>query len=282
MKLALPDEVQTYRDRSWRREAERRVENVFDAERFVDEVGFCATLIDARRPGPSLYTAVCGRRDTHAPRNVQKDPEMNLAWHLKDDLLRRGQVYYAKVPRGRATLIAKRLIPHFKAIWGMPRKDEASRLTPNARTVLKILRREWEMATFDLREAAKLLDRKTVTAALDELQRVMLVVPGEVVYEPWFTYIWTLSEGRFPEELRTKVSREVAVRELARAYLTAAGQTELGELARVTGLSRPEAGQGNHALVKEGFAERLGTGIYRLSDFDARTDPDYLRPKALT
>ncbi|MEO7509247.1 MAG: hypothetical protein ABIZ95_18525, partial [Pyrinomonadaceae bacterium] len=101
---------------------------------------------------------------------------------------------------------------------------------------------------------------------------VMLVVPGEVVYEPWFTYIWTLSAGRFPEELRTKVSRETAVRELARAYLTAAGQTELGEFSRVAGLSRPEAGRGNHALVAEGFAERLGTGIYRLSDFEARLE----------
>ena len=36
-----------------------------------------------------------------------------------------------------------------------------------------------------------------------------------------------------------------------------------GELAKVTGLSRPDAGLGNHALVKEGYAERLETGVYR-------------------
>jgi hypothetical protein len=46
--------------------------------------------------------------------------------------------------------------------------------------------------------------------------------------------------------------------------------TARGELARVTGLSRPEAGKGNHALVKQGYAERMAVGVYRLSDFDER------------
>ena len=37
-----------------------------------------------------------------------------------------------------------------------------------------------------------------------------------------------------------------------------------GELARVTGMSRPEAGLGNRALVSEGFAEMLSPGTYRI------------------
>jgi len=40
--------------------------------------------------------------------------------------------------------------------------------------------------------------------------------------------------------------------------------TFLGELARVTGLSRPEAGRGNRALVEEGYATMLQRGVYRL------------------
>jgi hypothetical protein len=39
---------------------------------FVERVGFAACLSDCRRPGPSLYIAVCGRRDAVMPRNVQK------------------------------------------------------------------------------------------------------------------------------------------------------------------------------------------------------------------
>lgn len=258
--------VEAYRDRAWRRQAELRVETAAEAEAFVESLGFCATLTDARRPGPSLYVAVCGRRDAHMPRNVQKDPEASLAWVIKDDVMRRGRVYYAKLARARATFIAPRLVPHFNAVWGVPRKQEATTLSDDARLVLKVLRREWDMATCDLREASGVRDRARFTRALDELQRAMKVIPGDVLYEPWFTYVWTLAEGRFASELSVKVKREVALKEIARAFLLGAGLTLRGELARVTGLSRTDAGLGNHALVEEGVAERVAVGVYRLKD----------------
>jgi hypothetical protein len=90
-------------------------------------------------------------------------------------------------------------------------------------------------------------------------------MPSEVYYLPKFTYIWTLAVGRFPEALRARVNRPRAVREIARCFLAHAGMTVPGELARVTGLSRPEAGLGNRALVAEGFATMLGSGLYRLA-----------------
>ncbi|HEX8888494.1 MAG TPA: crosslink repair DNA glycosylase YcaQ family protein [Pyrinomonadaceae bacterium] len=264
--ISLPEEIEAHRDRMWRREPEARVEDANDAERLIEDVGFCAAMTDARRPGPSLYIAVCGRRDAHMPRNVQKDPESSLTWVIKDEVMRRGRVYYAKLAKGRATFIAPRLVPHFNALWGVARKHEAEELSADARAILKVLRREWEMATSDLRESAKIQDRARFTRALDELQRCLKVVPGEVVYEPWFTYIWTLAEGRFGQEFSQKVKREVALREIARAFLRGAGMTVRGELAKVTGLSRPDAGLGNQALVKEGYAERLEVGVYRLRD----------------
>jgi len=266
----LPEEVEAYRDRMWRREPESRVESAVEAEKFIEAVGFCATMTDARRPGPSLYVAVCGRRDAHMPRNVQKDPESSLTWILKDEVMRRGRVYYAKLGKNRATFVAPRLVPHFNALWGVSRRDESKVLSADARAVLKVLRKEWETATCDLRQESKVVERARFTRALDELQRTLKVIPQEVLYEPWFTYIWTLSESRFAEELSTKVRREEALREVARAYLNGAGMTLLGELSKVTGLSRPEAGKGNHALVREGFAERVEQGVYRLSDLDER------------
>jgi len=39
-----------------------------------------------------------------------------------------------------------------------------------------------------------------------------------------------------------------------------------GEMARVTGLSRPEAGRGNRALVAEGYATMPAPGVYRLAE----------------
>ncbi len=109
-----------------------------------------------------------------------------------------------------------------------------------------------------------------MTRALDELQKTLKVIPGEVLYEPWFTYVWMLAEGRFAEELSRRVSRAEALREVARAFLDGAGLTVRGELAKVSGLSRPDAGLGNRALVAEGYAIRLADGVYRLTDFDER------------
>src|SRR5262249_5764367 len=99
-----------------------------------------------------------------------------------------------------------------------------------------------------------------------------IVIPGDVIYTP-FTYIWTLGVGRFPDGLRRRISREMALREIARCFLTSAGLTIPGELARATGLSRPEAGLGNRALVAEGVATMQPPGTYQLREV-ARSDPD--------
>jgi hypothetical protein len=262
--VEIPEDIEEFRDERWCREGARTIANALDAERFIEQVGFAACLTDSRRPGPSLYVAVCGRRDAVKPRAVQKDPETSLAWTLKDEVMRRGRVYYANLARG-ATFVAPSMVPYFHAIWGVRRSDEGRRLSRNARAILRVLRHEWEMGTADLRDESGVKDRTMFTRALDELQAAMLVVPSDVVYEPGFTYIWTLGVGRFPDALRRRVSRATALREIARCFLVNAGMTFPGELARVTGLSRPEAGLGNRALAAEGFATMAGRGIYRLS-----------------
>ena len=71
--------------------------------------------------------------------------------------------------------------------------------------------------------------------------------------------------GRFPDAFTTRVKRPDALREIARAFLAGAGVTVRGELARVTGLSRRDAGIGNQALVEEGYATWVSTGVYRLA-----------------
>jgi hypothetical protein len=261
----ISPEFEDYRDDRWQREGMRQVETAHDAERFVERVGFTACMTDARRPGPSLYVAVCGRRDAIMPRNVQKDPEASATWLLKDEIVRRANVYYGKLTRARTLFIARRMVPFFHAIWGVRRADEPHRLSRPAQRILRVLRREWEMATSDLREDAGIKDRAAFTRALDELQASMLVVPAEVYYQPKFTYVWTLAVGRFPDELRQRVKRDVALREIARCFLSNAGMTIPAELARVTGLSRPDAGLGNRALVAEGFASSPARGVYVLN-----------------
>src|SRR5829696_1116991 len=264
----LPEHIEAYRDRMWRRDPENHVEDVYAAERFIENVGFCEALTDSRRPGPSLYVAVCGRRDAHMPRNVQKDPESRLAWTIKDEVMRRGKCFYGKILRGRSTFVAPRLIPFFNALWGVPRKMEKKVLSDDAQVIVKIMRREWEMATRDLREASGISERARFDKAMTQLQKALKIIPTDVLYEPTFTYIWSIPEARFPEQLKQTMKREDALKEIARAYLTGAGMTLRRELARVTGLNAPEAGLGNWGLVDEGFAQRIEPGVYKLTSTD--------------
>ena len=262
----LPDEIEQYRDRKWRREESLKIDTAEEVEAMVEELGFCLGMTDIRKALPSVYIAVCGRRDAHMPRNVQKDYEASRAWVLKDEVIERGKLYYAKLLKSKSWFLAPRMIPVFNSLWGCSRKGEAGILSKNAQLVLKVLRKEWEMATADLREECGFKDKKDLTKAIDELQKRMKVVPQEVVYVPKFTYIWTLAEARFPEELSIKMPREEAVRELARCYLQMCGMTLLGELSGKFGFPRWESGKANHELVDDGFAARIATGVYKLSN----------------
>ncbi len=266
----LSSDIEAYRDHTWQREPTLRVETVQQAEAFVERVGFTNSLTDSRKPGPSLYVTVCGRRDAVMPRNVQKDPEASLTWLLKDDVVRRGKVYYGKLLKGRTMFVAPRLIPYFQALWGVRKSEEKRRLSAEAQAILRVLRKEYESASIDLRKDTGITDRKEFNKALDELQTAMIVIPSEVLYQPKFTYIWTLAEVRFADRLKEKIDRRTALREIARCFLEGAGMTVPGELARVIGLSRPEAGLGNQALVKDGFAVSPSTGTYLLANLDER------------
>jgi hypothetical protein len=266
---SIPDHIEEYRDFRWQREGAGRVETALQAERFIERVGFASCLTDARHSGPSLYTAVCGRRDAIMPRNVQTDPESAHTWILKDELIRRGKVYYAKLCRGRAMFLAPRMIPHFVALWGITRRRENALLSAPALAILRVLRKEWEMGTADLRTESRVRDNRTFSKAMDELQAAMIVIPSEVVYEPKFTYLWCLAEERFQEQLMKRVARGTALCELARCFLEGAGLTMPGELARVTGLTRPQAGLGNRALVVEQYAVMVDQGTYCLTSLQA-------------
>lgn len=262
----IPEEIEQYRDRKWRREESLKVDSADEVEAMVEDLGFCLGLTDVRKNMPSVFVAVCGRRDAHTPRNVQKDYEASRAWVLKDEVVARARVYYGKLVKGQSWFLAPRMIPVFNALWGCSRKGESGILSKNAQRVLAVLRNEWEMATADLRAECGFADKKDLTRAIDELQRRMKVVPQEVVYVPKFTYIWTVAEARFPEAMEIKMKREDAVRELARTYLQMCGMTLVGELSGKFGFQRWESGKANHELVSEGFAERIETGVYRLKE----------------
>ena len=84
---------------------------------------------------------------------MRKTPKRHSgAWGLKDEILGRGKAHYAKLAvRGKTMFLAPRMIPYFHAVWGVRRSEETRRLSKRAQAILRVLRREWEMSTADLR-----------------------------------------------------------------------------------------------------------------------------------
>jgi hypothetical protein len=259
--------IENYRDKLWRREADLIVENVSQAEAFVENVGFAYALTDMRWTCPSLYVAVCGRRDVRIPKNVQKDPETSQAWVLKDEILQRGKVYYGKMSTTRATFLAPRLLSAACSIWGIDKSEEKEKLSKNAQAILKVLRQEWEMASSDLREAAGIEDRTQLTKAIDELQACFKCIPINVVYVPKFTYIWGLLEGRFEHELLEPIQRQQAIKTLAKAFLTTLGQATEKEFTRILGVSLEDSKIAYKELLKEDYITKVDANNYRLTNF---------------
>jgi hypothetical protein len=114
--------------------------------------------------------------------------------------MRLGKVYYAKRNGGRSMFVAPHLIRHFNAVFGLPRSSETLVLSQSAQKVLKVLSKEWEMGTKDLRIASEVRDKRSFNNAMEELQRVFKIVPSEAVYRPTLTYLWTTVESRFRDE----------------------------------------------------------------------------------
>jgi hypothetical protein len=75
-----------------------------------------------------------------------------------------------------------------------------------------------------------LLTGPAFNKGIDDLQWALKVIPSDVIYQPVFTYIWSLAENKFQDELTRTLGREEALREIARSYLTGAGMTVRGGL----------------------------------------------------
>jgi len=213
--------LEQLRDHILRRIPERRVETIEDAYYFIEEVGFCHLMTDGRDNMPSLYVAVCGRRDVRLPRNVQSDAETSLTWHLKDELARLGAAFYAKQLQNIPTFIALDLVPYFYALYSCSPAFSPQKFSSDAIAIYRSLRRESPQTTAQLKLSSGIEERKRFDKALEELQLAMQVVMSEVRYVPKFTYVWELAAVRFPEQLRKpkRISRQDALRHLITNYL---------------------------------------------------------------
>jgi len=256
--------IEAWRDRSFRRLPAIKVRGERSALRFVNEVGFCFTLSDFGLPVGSLYVAVCGRRHPRRPIHTHHDPEIGLAWNLKNSLPAKRLTYYGKLIKGKPTLVSLDLFPAFCALIreGKGSGDyivdyRQGRMTRNGVRILEALHEHGALATPALRKAV-LLNGADRTAEFDramtELQRGLWIAKVEEVYDPDFYYRWDLLDNWLPEPLAAsrRLERADAVRRLCIAYLRGAAATQVRFLASLLGLGLEEIGVTLHALDAEG------------------------------
>ena len=177
---------------------------------------------------PSRAVALrCGLRTPRRgdARHVQKDEEASPAWVLKDEIVRRGQVYYAQA-RARQGHVRRAADDPLlsRGLGRAPVRRRAAPEPPRPGTPEGASSRVGDEPRSDLRDDIR---RDTIARRSPRHRRAAggdARRPSAVVYRP-FTYIWTLAVGRFPEALRRRDARPTAAREIARCFLAGAGMT---------------------------------------------------------
>ncbi len=163
---------------------DRRVTTVDEAVAFVAERGFVYFWPIKGILFPSLWSAVAGDRPVA---NEHDDPG-HVTWGWKDQLLDQRRWYYAKILRGKATLIDLELAPTFYALsenYGEPERDyleqyAAGRMTREARMVYEALLTHGPLDTIRLRREAQLSGSRSkcpFERALVALQRDFKILP---------------------------------------------------------------------------------------------------------
>jgi hypothetical protein len=240
---ALLDTLEQLRDRTLRRLPHLRVQGPARAVRFINDVGLASLFATRGLNLACLWVAVCGRRDPQFPHHSHHDPEVSLAWNLKDQLPAAGKVFYAKLIRGKPTFIAWDLFPDVYRLFGPQhtyvKEFRDGVMSPAAKAILDALHRKRPQATFELKlntNLARPSQRRVFDAGMAEVQQKLYVAMREARYDP-FTYVWDLVEARFPERVAAAQRHRLraAAHTLARRYLAGVIYASRAQLQSVVG-----------------------------------------------
>jgi hypothetical protein len=221
------EDVERYRDRTFRRLRSRRVRGAQSALEFVNEVGFCTAFSRAAHL-PCLWVAVCGERRPRMPHHTHSDYAIGLTWELKDRLPDERRVFYARLLHGKPSLISLRLLPCFYRVFGPPARGEAGQaLSVTEQGILDCLTARPPQPTWQLRLHGDFhgrLSKARFEKAMSRLQESFHVVKTRTVYEPKFTYIWGLFEKTFPRAARqaSRIAYEAALERILRGFFRVA------------------------------------------------------------
>jgi len=223
-----------YRERTFRLPAESRLKTLDDAVQFVNERGFVYFWPIKGTVLPSLWTAVAGDRpvaDAHA------DPG-HVTWGWKDDSLDKRRWYYAKLLRGKATLISLSIAPYFYALsenYGDPEHDhiqlyQDGLLSQPAKAIYEALLHKGPLDTVNLRRKIRMTSQSSNSPferGLTELQRDFKILPvGVAQTGAWrYSFVYELVHRYYPDlpEHARAITRKAAREKLVTLYFDSVG-----------------------------------------------------------
>ena len=243
--MATPTEqVEAYRARTFRLLPDLRLQTKEDALQFVNERGFVYFWPIKGVVFPSLWTAVAGNR----PVADKHDDPGHVTWGWKDEMLGQRRWYYAKVLRGKATMIALEVVPYFYALsenYGDPEHDylqlyEDGRLSREAKMIYEALLREGPLNTVHLRRVIQMTSKASNSPferGLTQLQRDFKILPvGVAQAGAWrYSFIYDLAHRHYPDlpAQARPITRGAAREKLALLYLAAVGAATAADIRKL-------------------------------------------------
>lgn len=276
--------LKAYCDKTYWRTAARRVRTIDAALDFVNERGYVYFWPIKGVELPSLWTAAAGNR----PVASEHGDAGHVTWGWKDSWLGEKKWYYAKVLRGKATLISLKTLPYFYAlsenygdILDYRLQYEAGQMTAEARQIYEALLNKGQLDTLSLRREARLTGKDSnarFERAVVDLQRDFKVLPvGVAQAGAWnYAFIYELV-GRWYPDLAVQarsIGRGEARVHLAQRYLDSVGATTLPQVARLFGWRADET---RRALEKLAASRRALV----MDDFNTLPGPWWVTPELL-
>lgn len=232
-----------YRRRTFRTARGLRLRSPAQAVQFVRQRGFTYFWPIQGVDLPSLWTAVAGDR----PVAEFHDDPGHITWRWKDSLLGARKWHYAKLLRGKATLVSLPTLPYFYALSDrLGDLDdyvlayESGRISREAKVVGDVLLRQGAQHTIELRQAAHLDapgSKSRFERGLVELQRGLWVLPiGVAEAGSWnYAFIYELVDRWYPGliEQVQPLAVEQARAHLARRLLESVGAAPAAVIQRL-------------------------------------------------
>ncbi len=223
----------------------KRISSPSQALKFVNARGFIYFWPIKGIDLPSLWTAVAGER----PVADKHDDPGHVTWGWKDDALDKKIWYYAKILRGKATMISLEIAPYFYALsenYGAPEEDyliayQEGRLSQAAKQIYEALLDKGALNTLDLRKTAKLSNAKDseFNKALGQLQMDFKILPvGVAQAGAWkYSHIYAIVARHYPDlsEQARKITESKARMKLLELYFQSVGAAQLSDVNKLFG-----------------------------------------------